>query len=500
MTKEFNVLDNKVKQLESQQKQTKLALTSLKKTASSSFKFAESVDPRVEQYALSILDPENHPVPRYPDRFVEPTSVYKAVNNEILPILSAANGIPEGFAYCEVHPGLADNVRVLNLNTSKMYCLNNKLAVAKNTDFTVTTSPKLVTNGDEQYIAGRFVRDEHFMDPMVARDTNGNTYPTYPAYQDDGGNLLFASIEVVSPGSGTVSLYMHSYNIDSAGVVTLLHSSSSFNITTIGTKLMTWDIPTGASAHPGIKSTFYAIHSSSTGTSPKFIIREFGGVLKFTHFLESRPVKDFDQISSTVDRYRTTVMSGLASYMGNQLTSAGQVSSVLYRGGINNWKRGLYTTEDIAELPLSYNGTAYDGSYGFWEALDRADMSYRHPSTHAEHSRPYLIFSFTLTDAEYGTADLRLRVVSGFEFVSNAQYYEALTEAPDREMVEQAALILSTVKNVMPNGSHSKILKNIFKKLKPAITKAAKWTWKNREDIIKTMERAGASLISLGVL
>jgi len=286
------------------------------------------------------------------------------------------------------------------------------------------------------------------------------------------------------------------WTVDAEGVGRSV-SVSQTAVTSPGSySIDTQNIPDGSLLSParieGLKGIAITFQLTSTASDPVFVFEEVGVQLQFGYALVPHAVKDVGMLTDTIDRYRTTVQSGLASYMGNQLTAAGQVSSVLYRGGVNAWANGLYLTEDIAELPASYNGTAFDGSYGYWEALDREDMAFIKPASHREHVRPYLIFSFTMTDSTVGDADLRLRVVTGFEFVSTAQYYDIRCEHPNREMVESAALILAGVPNVMPNGSHSKILNSIFKKLKPGIKKAAKWGWDHRDEIASSIAKLTA--------
>jgi len=165
---------------------------------------------------------------------------------------------------------------------------------------------------------------------------------------------------------------------------------------------------------------------------------------------------------------RPVSMCVLASYVGNLIDGAGEITALLVKGG--NWEtmftnggttNNLTDWEDVSTIPHSYNGPLSSGAYVWWKPDDPSDYWLRGIGASAnsmqQHSYPTIVICGK--NGNIDTTCLRIRAFINYEYVTESRVpSEALSPIRPNEM-EEARMILQGCPNAMMNDQHIDWLK-----------------------------------------
>jgi hypothetical protein len=421
-----------------------------------------------KDFVMDLVNPEGSRDLKWPDQYSENTSTYKAVNNFFLPVaLNSHGNFPAGSFYLEAHPELNDTILYLSEfdGTSEQRTVHGQIASGNSSNnfgfYTSEFRPVETAIRNDTYHIAMEVMDE-FGTPQIPRFASPET-----ANVASSG---FWYLPCVTGGGNTMRVAWS--NVGGPFDYTLRQVSSD------GTVLATVS-GTGASLGGGIANivlatslddlySFKVEFEVTNQTSDEAVLGlEALCSYKLNHLkMINEPLQDQTQLGRDIEKYRVVAQSLLATYVGSELTNAGDVAALMYRGGVPAQFSRLATYSDIAEHPDAYEGKLKDGTYTYWEGQDAVDYSFRSIFAKNDYRRPYHVVSgLYVGDPTSGVINnanfIRVRVITVVEFTSRSQVYSSGPSPVCPELIVLSARVLAGVPNAMENGKHMAKLKQI---------------------------------------
>lgn len=449
-------------------------------------------------FTQQMLHPESVSPVRWPDCFSEPTSIYKAINNFDLPILNYTNLnyvgtnlylTDDGRFYCEVHPELSDTILYDDyLDSATVEVVEGGISENTNHYGLFDTNRDHLRNEREltlrasdgwAEVACPLYSSNGVLQPLEWDDSDpGFWMPSTP-----GLTITFVVSRLNFVDEASISVE-YEYRTPSGPQVTEVSISIPGGLDqgpTAVSHVQTFTVP--AQSYRNFKIRIR--NTTETGTGADLLFSHIY-VQYTTDFAVRRaePLQNVETLERDLEKFRIVSQSGLLTYMGNVLTMAGQISSVLYRGGMPAGYAGISDYTSVAEHPRSFNGTLIDGSYGYFEPQDHVDMSFRTVMGIIDFRRPYLIYSGIFSDlAGVTNGQIRARIVTIVEFTSTAQIFGTLNGPVHPDWIVACMTLLAEIPNVMENGKHLDRLNAYLKKLPGAVKKIATFLYSNRKEI-----------------
>lgn len=459
----------------------------------------------VENYVLSILDPESTGAHRYPDHYVERTAILMGIINFKLPVMTTSGlGVDIGDYYVESHPELDNQVIYLSENktgtkvTGSIVEQGNNFGLFDlNNNRSIPDGPLTIMDTNVYHLAMPLYDEAgvpHLPrlvgpDEVSGIDQKGYWYP-FLDWQTDTGSI---TMRLINPSNTSYDVHIQVLDKDGTPrwqrIEPMLANDFGTNVI-VNSSAAVFD--------EGLYSwrLVMFITNFGSGNPPQLLvdwINVNGKLGKYGY--KSQEIPDADTLRVDAEKYRVTAMSAWMQYQASSLTDGGDAAMVLYRGGRPAGFNQVFDYQSIAEHPESYSGKVKQGLYGYWEPQDPVDISYRSTRAGNFFRRPYLIASGNYSgDPTTGSVSnplgiLRLRVVTSFEYTSKSQLFNNAPAPVCPKLIELGALALSGEPNVMENSIHIKKLKEIAKKVGQAGLSAVKWGWEH-PDTVKSI--AGA--------
>jgi len=463
----------------------------------------------INNYVLSIADPEGHGPMRYPDHFSESTALFKGLIDIDMPLIESDDiiDLPRGTYYNEVRPEL-----------------NNILSYIQ--EFDGSVEGRLVSGSiDLTNKANHFGFWDRSKTSFTRSGLSQGTYDCVLPMESKDGVPQLPSF--VTPTTATVNthgfFYLPFRNIDTAAPISSPYSMilSGLNTGEDGAVIFsvlnnTGDVIISDNVEVLTGESFKLVLTPANTVSPRarFSWRLQVEVINtsmtfdadFTQMRVSvtyRPndimfeefnLIDIQSLQDNVEKYRVTALSALSTFIGNPLTVSGKATSYLYKGGVPAQYKGLYDYETVAILTDSYAGKILDGTYTYWEPADTTDMSYISLSAVNPYKKPYIISSgqFNGEVADF-TNQLKLRVNICIEFTTKSQIWTLSPSPVCPCLIAMAARVLSNEPNSMENGKHLARIKQFFRRTGGGAKKVANWIFTHRGEL----EAVGSALLPL---
>jgi hypothetical protein len=345
-----------------------------------------------KKFAMDLINPEQSTDLKWPDSYSERTSTYKALNNFFLPVaLTEHDDYPQGSYYAEVHPELNDTIMYLEEFDSS----------AENTyvtgGFTTFEEDNNFGFFDENMkpVRGNIIGGGKYQLVFNLRDRGGT--PQIPRFSDsDVGTVSEAGFWYLPCKGGGVHIWTIDWinlggafdwkcqQVSRTGAVLIETTGTTSSLTSAGTSMT-------LVASPDAVHSFKLVFEITplSGDLPVLKVDTQASFLLTELRMANEPLSDATQLNRDIEKYRVVAQSALLTYVGSELTNAGDCSALLYRGGLPSQYSRLSSYSDIAEHPDAYEGPLRDGTYVYWEGQDAVDYSFRSIFAINEYRRPY---------------------------------------------------------------------------------------------------------------
>lgn len=441
---------------------------------------------------------------RYPDEHATETAVVRQINTLSLPYTTPAaiSDYPAGSFYVEVHPELVKPIRILQdgnpevngIITHESNEFGLRLASGQKisrayapVDGPLTVGEAKDSSEEVVWVVMPMMSDDGDLQPPIFIKDSGYYY-----CDTEGGRLTY--ILDVSDSDTVISGSFIIEQVDSDGVVC---ATASTDLSLVAPPVTVQNVmalngitgPANKLASWGLRITCTCNHQVSVRLSVQYSQSWFE--------YKGYSLKDWSSLDNAIEKYRITAQSGLITYFGDLLTTAGKMASMLYKGGKPIQMSGVFDYQTVSDYPVSYNNALYKGAYGYWEPQTYEDMFYRSSSAGNPYKRPYLIFAGRVNDISASPDPLRLRVHTHLEFSTISQSYPLAPSPVRPELITAMTRILHAYPNTMENGEHFEKLKSMLKSVGQAAIKVGKALFDHRDDLQDIAALAGPIIMSL---
>jgi hypothetical protein len=426
------------------------------------------------------------------DGFTEFTSVYQSRLPFFLPIMLNDHGetCPIGSYRLKVFPEIENHASYLVESSA----LENDIVVMG------TADTRSAENYFGFYRAGRKIEgllpDGEYDVAFLGRDFYGNL--TVPGYAEPGTSDVDATGFYYPPCLGISANKSRAALVNLGGDCTV----ELEQIDNTGTQLATTGPIAVGTGLPVSPSMFLASSPDNLlswrlkltiipddPTEPAAISCQIDTSYRadFLHW-EQKPLIDIQTLRNDVEKYRVTALSSWISYVGSDLTNAGDGTAVLFRGGMPAEFNQVYSYETIAAHKEAYSGPLKNGTYCYWEAQDSYDMVFRSLTTGEHFRRPQIqqagIYNGDPTSGVISNVNfLKVLLVMNIEYTSKNQLLGSEPSPCNPELILAANMALAGVPNAMENSIHIADLKKAARKVGRAIKNSALLAWDHRAQI-----------------
>lgn len=439
-------------------------------------------------YALAMMDPEAHEPVRPSDGYSGRTALCHVpfelelgTNQRWDPIDCKSYG-DEVETVTVVTPSLIDNVWTSSGSdiTWSGYADGSDIYYYMEPHFVGTEKPNDIGDAKQveiQHPMRLTTREGSLPVGIIPRmgALNGTQVPWYElGHGFAAGSLMFVTVvhgnefqfsEILAPPHGSVTVsYRNSLGTVHSQSQIINGSTASYDFGGGGFDMQSFSI--AIDCKPGIDLAVKVMFLTNTPTitlTPKAsCYRIFG----------SEHLKNLSAIKA-----RTTALSALFSYRGDQLNDGGQLasahlpslSSVFVAPGGDYYK---YITDGAADY---YSGRSSTGSYVWWAPLDQIvqDFTPYGNSNTLRNNTELLFFVATRSDPDQ---KFILKVDQHAEYTSESPVIERAKGTVNISF-DTVMHIVKSQKHCLENEEHKGILKRIWGKVKDTVTKPANW-WK----------------------
>lgn len=430
----------------------------------------------INPYLHALVDPEGCDPISYPDEFDRLTATWKSIINVPLPYNNNAVGSnwPVGAFYVINKPSLINPLIYLTdygAEPDARYTLlvdghadDVGLFPLVNTRSGLRRQPGLVLTVDWQnlvgkanYQAGPDDRTSYtdVLAPPCKFDTPTGLAYGYPAALGAGTTAVF-NVSLGTNITGPVKVRYISQ--DTTGATTNLTVDPNNPNNWTGTLNF---VGSGERALPGVGYQICIADQAADGAFVPMVSAEVSWY-SAVHY-KSFKIMDEETALDLVSQYRVVSMSDLITYRGNQIESAGPITGVLYRGGESAQQNGLWSYENISQVPGSYDGYVFNGLYAFWKPSNEEDMLMREPDALTEWKHPYIVM-FGRVDTGTTVEKLRLRTCINYEAITASQILGQRKPLIMPRLIEDATVKLRNFPSVMENPVHVKEIRDFLRR------------------------------------
>jgi hypothetical protein len=207
-----------------------------------------------------------------------------------------------------------------------------------------------------------------------------------------------------------------------------------------------------------------------------------------------------------VRKYVPVAMSVLATFIGNEITTSGDIGCCQATGTV--CETDVFTNvprvqagnplkiESLRSFPIHYDGKLKDGVYQIWTPESMNDMNLMTPTEARDYSFPCLIVSGKAT-GQLATASLpvlRVLIYTTYQFTSDVKCFDMRLHTGSVDLAERALRLALTFPRSSPNGPHWDNIRAFARKVGAGLLKGAKFVADNQAAIGKYGALALSSL------
>jgi len=494
---------------------------------------------RQNPYLMSILYPERFGGVRYPDGFVRSTCMAPLVNEYDPPFFPSGSIVepPGDFWTCFrpslIHPMWTYGSIPFATTGAPVWILNND-----NTRYGIETLNDAVPSAQEQcdqmYLATAatynlnmplFYNTSNWVnDPITCMDTAGNALYGYPVAlgSNTANTTFFYSLTIAGSYSTGDSVVITAATVNNpSGVQTTVNLTSTISQYSINSPAVqsmfqvdatygTGCLATGRSNPVGFRIVYNNI--ANNGTRGVFLsafqatVAGTGTLTNAVNNLMLYPTdwKDQSNLLGIATNYRPVSASIWSQWISSTLLDGGNLSQILYRGGAPPWQTaivpagavssGLLFWQGVGLTPTGWSDKAKVGGYTYYQPCSTRDTEMREPINIDEWSHPYIVVAGSIqannaSTSGFSATPLKLRYCANIEYVTTAQFTQALPSPFNPQMIESARKSLHNAPTSMDNDDH---LSTIFNWLKNAGHDVMQWGVRNGGWLVPAAQALGA--------
>jgi len=151
----------------------------------------------------------------------------------------------------------------------------------------------------------------------------------------------------------------------------------------------------------------------------------------------------------------------------------------------------LQAWEALSRVPGAYSGALKDGAYARYRPVHNLDYSYRSPEAMNTYSYPCLMICGQMSNpGGAGSVNIgRLRISTGYEFLTNTNLWSLETSPGSTNAIEQALSLVSGEPTSSANGEHLETIRRFMSAIGRAATGVGKFVYNNRDVIVPIAQR-----------
>jgi len=198
-----------------------------------------------------------------------------------------------------------------------------------------------------------------------------------------------------------------------------------------------------------------------------------------------------------VRKYVPVAMSVLATFIGNEISTSGDVGNVQVTGTV--CQTDVFTNvprvqagnplkiDALRNFPGHYDGKLKDGGYQIWTPESMNDMNLLTPSEARDYPYPCLIFSGKATGTLSTTSlpVLRVLIFTTYQFTSDVKCFDMRLHIGSVDLAERALRLALTFPRSSANGPHWDNIRAFARKVGVGLLNAANWVADNKAAIGK---------------
>jgi len=218
--------------------------------------------------------------------------------------------------------------------------------------------------------------------------------------------------------------------------------------------------------------------------------------------------KDQANLLNIATNYRPVSASIWTQWIASTLVDGGVLSQIMYRGGAHPWQAapipynqvntGLLFWQGIGVTYGGWSDKAKIGGYSYYLPCSTSDTEMRTPINISEWTHPYVVVAGNIQannvgTAGYSSAPLKFRYCANFEYVTTAQFTQAMPSVYGPELITAVKRALQNAPTSMDNDDH---LTAIYNWIKNAGHDIADWGVRNKGWLVPAGQAlfAGASM------
>lgn len=489
------------------------------------------------EYLQTLVDPENFPGVRFPDRYNKKTSVYQGLVDFNVNIFTGADGNdgqqiePPGYfltilrpsivhpvlSYVPAEVGLnsqdaaawmsvhvteqSDNTGVYPVSFDTSTCAGNSAAMV--------LTPNVVYNLKGEW----FWNDQDFAMPMFSGELAevGTFYGAPWATINSGGhaNVLISCMTdlMVDPtdggdGTGLQARLISQLGTTAWATMTPNYYSNTYTATSdhYNYTLMYATIDASTIMNAADSSTQFTIGQPGVGVQFQYLPYDGGQSYEqdvtllsvrvtyepvngetsvITARFEPEDFQDLPELENIVDKYRCISGEMWQSNTASDLNCGGNISALSYGGGQAPTILGLTTYTKIGQVPEGFSGPFKTGTFSWLKFDNESDMNFRGLSPVKIWDHPWIVGAGIATSSIGTVGLLKCRCVLNYEFVTSHRITVSAYSPVAPWKIDHANMMLRDFKTSMENPFHFSQIGSYLKKAVSWGADAASWVGNN---------------------
>jgi hypothetical protein len=508
------------------------------------------------EYLQCLVDPENHPGVRYPDKFCKQSATYQGLVDFGIQCFKGNDGAggteiePAGFFFSVLRPSIIHPVMAyiptvvgvtaqgdnawMTVQVTEQSDDTGIFPVSQNTSTDSASSAAMILTPTTIYnLKGEFYwNDQDFSMPMFLGElTDVGVYYGAPwATYNGAGNakllVVVCTDLIVDPSGGTDDFGLFVRAVGPAGATSWVqmlgnYFSNPFSATsntlnysimyaniTVSSLMNTVDDANYVIGQPGIGIQFQYLPNDS-GVSYEQACTLTSVKITYEPSTSDNPItsarfvpQDFQdqaELENIVDQYRCVSASMWQQCTASDLTNGGTITACSYKGGQSPMQLGMTNYVGISQIPEAYAGAFKLGTYSIWMPSNERDMNFRNLNPVTIWDHPFIVgsgISESAGTSEIPTGLVKLRAVMNYEFTTKSRLTAQAQSPVAPWQIDHANIVLAAreFKTSMENPLHWAAIRNVLKKAVDWGKDASSWVGNNMS-WIGPAAMAGAALL-----